>query len=230
MITHFKLVEFAIRELGRLSAISLKDTIITQNNVDQLEPVINHTQYIYEATLNQFETLDVTSLRTLQQSQHAGISGCKLFIKQDGNEDLTVKDIENFRNKALFNFKESDFLVIYFSLLAQIALLNSIEYGLIELSDQHVNERGNWYQKKFGKCAINIIKKVSNNEYDNDFISSKIGPNFQVTVANFVLSEIWLDEFLLKDLEHINQGKDIDYKINTSQKKIDSFLRKFFKL
>ena len=78
--------------------------------------------------------------------------------------------------------------------------------------------------------SINIIKKVSNNEYDNDFISSKIGPNFQVTVANFVLSEIWLDEFLLKDLEHINQGKDIDYKINTSQKKIDSFLRKFFKL
>ena len=230
MLNHFKLLENAMTELGKILRINSKYFGLTNENIHELEPIIQGTTQIYEMTLSQAESININSLRQLQQSQHLGLCASKIFLNEYQNffEDINTEKLDLFKKKVDYDFSFLNSQVIYLAFLSQVALLIAVENGLRELNDNLINERSNWYQQKFIKYVSRFINKICENEYQSSDISHLINPTLQIMMANFTLFEIYKDQNFLKDLEKITQGFDLDYSLK--EKTLDSFLRKFFSI
>ena len=227
---HFKLLENAMTELGKILRINSKYFGLTNENIHELQPIIQGTTQIYEMTLSQAESININSLRQLQQSQHLGLCASKIFLNEYQNffEDINTEKLDLFKKKVDYDFSFLNSQVIYLAFLSQVALLIAVENGLRELNDNLINERSNWYQQKFIKYVSRFINKICENEYQSSDISHLINPTLQIMMANFTLFEIYKDQNFLKDLEKITQGFDLDYSLK--EKTLDSFLRKFFSI
>ena len=230
MLNHFKLLENAMTELGKILRINSKYFGLTNENIHELQPIIQGTTQIYEMTLSQAESININSLRQLQQSQHLGLCASKIFLKEYQNffEDINTEKLDLFKKKVDYDFSFLNSQVIYLAFLSQVALLIAVENGLRELNDNLINERSNWYQQKFIQYVSRFINKICENEYQSSDISHLINPTLQTMMANFTLFEIYKDQNFLKDLEKITQGFDLDYSLK--EKTLDSFLRKFFSI
>ena len=230
MLNHFKLLENAMIELGKILRLNAKYFGLTNENIHELQPIIQGTTQIYEMTLSQAESININSLRQLQQSQHLGLCASKIFLNEYQNsfEDLNTEKLDLFKKKIDYDFSHLDSQAIYLAFLSQVALLIAVENGLRELNDNLINERSDWYQQKFIKYVSKFVNKICENKYQSSDISHLINPMLQTMMANFTLFEVYKDQNFLKDLEKITQGFDLDYSIK--EKNIDSFLRKFFSI
>lgn len=230
MLNHFTLLENAMTQLGKILKINAQYFGLTNENIHELQPIIEGTTQIYEMTLSQAESININSLRQLQQSQHLGLCASKIFLNEYQNffEDINTEKLDIFKKKVDYDFSDLNQQAIYLAFLSQVALLIAVENGLRELKDNFINERSDWYQQKFIKYVSRFINKICENEYQSSDIRHLINPMLQTMMANFTLFEIYKDENFLKDLEKITQGFDLDYSLK--EKTFDSFLRKFFSI
>ena len=230
MLNHFTLLENAMTELGKILRLNVKYFGLTNENIHELQPIIQGTTQIYEMTLSQVESININSLRQLQQSQHLGLCSSKIFLNEYQNffEDINAEKLDLFTKKIDYDFSDLNPQATYLAFLSQIALLIAVENGLRQLNDNLIDERRHWYQQKFIKYVSKFVNKICENEYQSSDISHLINPMLQTMMANFTLFEIYKDQNFLKDLEKITQGSDLDYSLK--EKTIDSFLRKFFSI
>ncbi|MDB3894540.1 hypothetical protein N9324_00500 [Candidatus Pelagibacter sp.] len=230
MLNHFTLLENAMTELGKILRLNVKYFGLTNENIHELQPIIQGTTQIYEMTLSQVESININSLRQLQQSQHLGLCSSKIFLNEYQNffEDINAEKLDLFTKKIDYDFSDLNPQATYLAFLSQIALLIAVENGLRQLNDNLIDERRHWYQQKFIKYVSKFVNKICENEYQSSDISHLINPMLQTMMANFTLFEIYKDQNFLKDLEKITQGFDLDYSLK--EKTIDSFLRKFFSI
>lgn len=230
MLNHFTLLENAMTELGKILRLNAKYFGLTNENIHELQPIIQGTTQIYEMTLSQVESININSLRQLQQSQHLGLCSSKIFLNEYQNffEDINAEKLDLFTKKIDYDFSDLNPQATYLAFLSQIALLIAVENGLRQLNDNLIDERRHWYQQKFIKYVSKFVNKICENEYQSSDISHLINPMLQTMMANFTLFEIYKDQNFLKDLEKITQGFDLDYSLK--EKTIDSFLRKFFSI
>mgnify|MGYP004199931529 FL=1 len=217
-------------ELGKILRLNVKYFGLTNENIHELQPIIQGTTQIYEMTLSQVESININSLRQLQQSQHLGLCSSKIFLNEYQNffEDINAEKLDLFTKKIDYDFSDLNPQATYLAFLSQIALLIAVENGLRQLNDNLIDERRHWYQQKFIKYVSKFVNKICENEYQSSDISHLINPMLQTMMANFTLFEIYKDQNFLKDLEKITQGFDLDYSLK--EKTIDSFLRKFFSI
>ena len=82
MLNHFTLLENAMSELGKILRLNVKYFGLTNENIHELQPIIQGTTQIYEMTLSQVESININSLRQLQQSQHLGLCSSKIFLNE----------------------------------------------------------------------------------------------------------------------------------------------------
>lgn len=230
MLNHFTLLENATTQLGKILKINAQYFGLTNENIHELQPIIQGTTQIYEMTLSQAESININSLRQLQQSQHLGLCASKIFLNEYQNffDDINSEKLGLFKKKIDYDFSDLNQQAIYLAFLSQVALLIAVENGLRELNDNYINERSDWYQQKFIKYVSRFVNKICENEYQSSDISHLTNPTLQTMMANFTLFEIYKDENFLKDLEKITQGFDLDYSLK--EKTLDSFLRKFFSI
>ena len=101
MLNHFKLLENAMTELGKILRINSKYFGLTNENIHELQPIIQGTTQIYEMTLSQVESININSLRQLQQSQHLGLCASKIFLNEYQNffEDINTEKLDLFKKK-----------------------------------------------------------------------------------------------------------------------------------
>ena len=230
MIDHFSILENSMKELGKILRLNAQYFGLSNENIHQLQPIIQHTQQIYEMTLNQTKSININSLRQLQQSQHLGLCSSKIFVNEDQNFDknLNKEKLNSFKNKIDFDFSEVDSQSIYLAFLSQIALLNAIENALKILNDKFIFERANWYQNQFIKYVSQFINKICENHYKPSDIAHLIHPILHTTMANFTLFEVHKDQAFLTSLEQLNQGIDLNY--GKESQNSDPFLKKFFNI
>ena len=89
-------------ELGKILRINSKYFGLTNENIHELQPIIQGTTQIYEMTLSQAESININSLRQLQQSQHLGLCASKIFLKEYQNffEDINTEKLDLFKKKS----------------------------------------------------------------------------------------------------------------------------------
>ena len=98
MLNHFTLLENAMTELGKILRLNVKYFGLTNENIHELQPIIQGTTQIYEMTLSQVESININSLRQLQQSQHLGLCSSKIFLNEYQNffEDINAEKLALF--------------------------------------------------------------------------------------------------------------------------------------
>jgi hypothetical protein len=200
MIDHFSILENSMKELGKILRLNAQFFGLSNENIHQLQPIIQHTQQIYEMTLNQTKSININSLRQLQQSQHLGLCSSKIFVNEDQNFDknLNKEKLNSFKNKIDFDFSEVDSQSIYLAFLSQIALLNAIENALKILNDKFIFERAN-FQDEF-------IKSFTGRAYDyqrNILLIKNISTQWKILI-NTELNYVLISKYDLKKDETID--------------------------
>ena len=230
MLDHLNILENAMKELGKILRINSQYFGLSNDNIQELQPIIQGTMRVYEMTLSQTESININSLRQLQQSQHLGLCSSKIFINeyQSFDKNIDKEKIEIFKNKIDYDFSDLNPQATYLAFLSQFALLRSVEDGLSLLNDKFISERSAWYQQQFIKYVSKFINKVCEDEYKNSDLTHLVNPALQTMMANFTLFEIQKDQAFLMDLQKINNGIDLNYTLEN--KSFDSFLKKFFNI
>ena len=80
MLDHLNILENAMKELGKILRINSQYFGLSNDNIQELDPIIQGTMQIYEMTLSQAESININSLRQLQQSQHLGLCSNKILM------------------------------------------------------------------------------------------------------------------------------------------------------
>jgi len=128
MLNHFTLLENATTQLGKILKINAQYFGLTNENIHELQPIIQGTTQIYEMTLSQAESININSLRQLQQSQHLGLCASKIFLNEYQNffDDINSEKLGLFKKKIDYDFSDLNQQAIYLAFLSQVALLIAV--------------------------------------------------------------------------------------------------------